>query len=384
MAAPESPSNTHPTVAVNRDEAGCLVVRLRGNWCSQVRSPSSDTLEAEVSRSPAPRELRFDTSALANWNTSLLAFVARCVDLCEQRQVAVNDESLPEGVRRLLRLARAVPEKTDARHKPETVPWVQKVGELTQALGAGFMDFTSFLGENLLALVRLIRGRAQLRWNDLLLVLQQAGPSALGIVALINFLSGLILAYVGAVQLARFGATVYVADLVAVATVREMASVMTAVIMCGRTGASFAAQLGTMKVNEEIDALSTFGFPPVDFLVLPRVLALVVVMPFLCVFAALIGILGGGAVALLQLDVAPIDYLNRTIESITLSSFLLGVFKGGVFGAWVALVGCWRGMRCGSNAAAVGEATTSAVVIGITGIVAGDGLFAVLSNALNI
>jgi phospholipid/cholesterol/gamma-HCH transport system permease protein len=177
---------------------------------------------------------------------------------------------------------------------------------------------------------------------------------------------------------------VYVADLVAVATVREMASVMTAVIMCGRTGAAFAAQLGTMKVNEEIDALSTFGFPPTDFLVLPRVLALVVMMPFLCVFADLIGILGGSAVALLQLDVAPIDYLHRTLESVTLSSFLLGVFKGGVFGAWVALVGCWRGMRCGNNAAAVGEATTSAVVIGITGIVAGDGLFAVLSNALHL
>jgi phospholipid/cholesterol/gamma-HCH transport system permease protein len=222
------------------------------------------------------------------------------------------------------------------------------------------------------------------RWPDLLLVLQEVGPGALGIVALINFLSGLILAYVGAVQLAQFGASIYVADLVAVATVREMGCIMTAIIICGRTGAAFAAQLGTMKVNEEIDALKTFGFPPMDFLVLPRVLALVLMIPLLCVFADLIGILGGFAVASLNMQVSPVDYLQRTLEAVTLSSFLLGVFKGGVFGAWVALVGCWRGMRCGNNAAAVGEATTSAVVIGITGIVAGDGLFAVLTSALHI
>jgi phospholipid/cholesterol/gamma-HCH transport system permease protein len=343
-----------------------------------------EPVEQELARGPVPQGMAFDASALAKWNTSLLAFLERCVELGEGKKLKVDYAGLPEGARRLLRLARAVPEKTDARHKAEDIPFVQRVGEVTQGLAAGFMDFTSFLGENLLSVGRLLRGQAQLRWSDMLLVLQQAGPGALGIVALINFLSGLILAYVGAVQLSRFGASVYVADLVAVATVREMGCVMTAVIMCGRTGASFAAQLGTMKVNEEIDALRTFGFPPVDFLVLPRVLALVIMMPFLCVFADLIGIMGGATVAMLQLDVAPVDYLHRTIESVTLSSFLLGVFKSGVFGAWVALVGCWRGMRCGSNAAAVGEATTSAVVIGITGIVAGDGIFAVLSNALQI
>lgn len=384
MTAPKPPDSARPDVAVTRDAAGWVQVRLVGDWRSQAGSPSLEALERELSQSPAPTGLAFDASGLEDWNTSLLAFVGRCVELGEARGLSVRPDGLPIGLERLLRLARAVPEKADVGHKAEGAPWVQRIGEVTQSFAAGALDFVTFLGESLQSLTRWMRGRANVRWPDLLLVLQEAGPRALGIVTLINFLSGLILAYVGAVQLARFGATVYVADLVAVATVREMGCIMTAIIICGRTGAAFAAQLGTMKVNEEIDALATFGFPPVDFLVLPRVLALVVMMPLLCVFADLIGVLGGFAVASLQLQVSPVDYLNRTLEAVTLSSFLLGVFKGGVFGAWVALVGCWQGMRCGNNAAAVGEATTSAVVIGITGIVAGDGLFAVLTNSLHI
>jgi phospholipid/cholesterol/gamma-HCH transport system permease protein len=177
---------------------------------------------------------------------------------------------------------------------------------------------------------------------------------------------------------------VYVADLVAVATVREMGCIMTAIIMCGRTGAAFAAQLGTMKVNEEIDAFAMFGFPPVDFLVLPRLLALVLMMPLLCAFADLIAVTGGLVVATGVLGLSSAEYVHRTIEAISLSSFLLGIFKGACFGVVVALVGCWRGVRCGSDAAAVGEATTSAVVIGITGIIVADGVFAVLTNALHI
>jgi phospholipid/cholesterol/gamma-HCH transport system permease protein len=214
--------------------------------------------------------------------------------------------------------------------------------------------------------------------------MQQCGPQALGIVALINFLVGLILAFVGAIQLAKFGASIYVADLVGIATVREMGCIMTGIILCGRTGAAFAAQLGTMRVNEEISALQTFGISPIEFLVLPRMVALIVVMPFLCVFADLISIVGGFVVSVSMLDITPTVYLNRTIQSIHLGSFLLGIGKGSFFGFLVAYTGCLRGMQSGSSAAAVGEATTRAVVTGITAIVASDGLFAVLTNALNI
>jgi phospholipid/cholesterol/gamma-HCH transport system permease protein len=287
-------------------------------------------------------------------------------------------------VHQLLQLSRAVPEKSDARRAPRRPPWLERVGETALGGWEGGRQALTFLGENVQALGNLVRGRAQFRWADTWLVMQECGPEALGIVALINFLVGLILAFVGAVQLTQFGASIYVADLVAIGTVREMGCIMTGIILCGRTGAAFAAQLGSMKVNEEIDAFRTFGISPVEFLVLPRMIALVAMMPLLCVFADLIAILGGYVVSVAMLDVTSAQYIDRTIEAITLKSFLLGIFKGSFFGLLVALTGCLRGMQCGPSAAAVGQATTAAVVAGITSIIMADGVFAVICNALKI
>src|SRR5258705_148934 len=163
-----------------------------------------------------------------------------------------------------------------------------------------------------------------------------------------------------------------------------MGCIMTGIIMCGRTGAAFAAQLGTMKVNQEIEAFQTFGFNPIEFLVLPRMLALILMMPVLVLFADLISILGGFLVSTLMLNVSPALYVNRTVHSITVTSFLLGLFKGTFFGVIVALAGCMRGIQSGTDAAAVGLATTSAVVTGITAIIAFDGFFAVICNAFRI
>jgi phospholipid/cholesterol/gamma-HCH transport system permease protein len=277
-----------------------------------------------------------------------------------------------------------VPEKADAARKITTPSLLQRVGESGVAAWAGGGVMLSFLGESVVASLKLVRGVAQFRWSDTLMVIQECGPEALGIVALINFLIGMILAFVGATELAQFGASIYTADLVAVASVREMACIMTGIIMCGRTGAAFAAQLGTMKVNQEIEGFQTFGISPFEFLVLPRMVALILMMPLLCLFADLIAIGGGFLVSTLMLDVSPRLYLDRTVASIHLSTFVLGVAKGGFFGVIVALTGCLRGMQCGSNAAAVGQATTSAVVTGITWIIASDGIFAVICNALHI
>jgi phospholipid/cholesterol/gamma-HCH transport system permease protein len=234
-----------------------------------------------------------------------------------------------------------------------------------------------------MALVNLLRGRAQFQWGDAFLVMEQTGPQALGIVAMINLLVGLILAFVGAIELAKFGASIYVADLVGIATVREMGCIMTGIILCGRTGAAFAAQLGTMKVNEEINALETFGLSPIEFLVLPRMVALMLMMPFLCVFADLISIAGGFLVSVSMLDITPTVYISRTVHAIEFKSFLLGIVKGTFFGFLVAYTGCLRGMQSGYTAAAVGQATTRAVVTGISAIIAFDGVFAVLCNALH-
>lgn len=366
-----------------RDD-GVLEVCLRGDWLMRAHVPGTELLEEEIDETAKPKKIAFDATALGQWDSGLATFVLKCSKLCDSRHVEFSDEGLPQGLQKLIRLARAVPATPDAARSLVHRCLFTVVGQKAIDKWAGEREAASFLGLNVLAFFKLLRGRAQFRWSDALLAMQQCGPEALAVVALINFLVGVILAFVGAVQLRQFGASIYVADLVAIGTVREMGCIMTGVILCGRTGAAFAAQLGAMKVNEEIDAFRTFAISPIEFLVLPRMLALLLMMPLLCVFADFISLIGGYIVSISMLDVTSTEYINRTIEAITLKSFLLGIFKGGFFGIIVAVSGCLRGMQCGSNAAAVGQATTSAVVTGITLIVAADGMFAVLCNALNI
>ena len=379
-----SATASNPDLRVEQVSPGMLLVRLSGDARQQREPASADIVREALDQSAGVKSLSFDSAGLTAWDSRLVAFVRNCAELCGARHVEFREEGLPQGVRRLLRLARTVPERADVRRSAVKTALLQDVGERILNGWEGTVELFTFLGETMAALANLLRGRAQFRWADAFLVMQQCGPQALGIVALINFLVGLILAFVGAIQLARFGASIYVADLVGIATVREMGCVMTGIIVCGRTGAAFAAQLGTMKVNEEINALQTFGISSIEFLVLPRMVALILVMPFLCAFADFISIAGGFFVSVSMLDITPRVYVNRTIEAIELKSFLLGIFKGSFFGFLVAYTGCLRGMQSGSSAASVGEATTRAVVTGITAIIASDGLFAVLSNALHI
>ena len=372
-----------PNLVLQRPKPDVLVVRLSGNW-RQERTPVVELLRESLSKEQSLRSVEFDTAGLSAWDSRLVALIRHCTELLRVRDIKLSYEGLPEGVRRLLRLAQALPEKLDAHRPAVRTSFLRKLGEHTTQVWEGLLGLFTFLGQNLTALVNLVRGRAQFRWADAFLVMEQTGPQALGIVAMINFLVGLILAFVGALELARFGASIYVADLVGIATVREMGAIMTGIILCGRTGAAFAAQLGTMKVNEEISALQTFGFSPVEFLVLPRMVALVLMMPFLCVFADLISIAGGFLVSVSMLDITATEYITRTMEAIQLQGFLLGIFKGTFFGFLVAFTGCLRGMQSGYTAAAVGQATTRAVVSGISAIIASDGIFAVLCNSLRI
>lgn len=374
---------TDTRLAVHRQADGVLRVELAGEWTDRRGLPDIEPVEREIA-SGGLRAVEFSTQALGGWHSALLVRVLALHDLCTRGKVEFREAGLPPGMAKLIALSQAVPEKKDAARKAVSPGFLERVGESGLAVWTGGRAMLEFMGESVLALGRLLRGRAQFRWSDTWLVIQQCGPEALGIVALINFLIGLILAFVGATELARFAASIYTADLVAVATVREMACIMTGIILCGRTGAAFAAQLGTMKVNQEIEAFETFGISPVEFLVLPRMLALILMMPLLCVFADLIAIGGGFLVSTVLLDLSPVVYLQRTVEAINLTSFLLGIGKGAFFGVLVALTGCLRGMQCGTNAAAVGQATTSAVVTGITWIIASDGVFAVLCSALGI
>lgn len=360
-----------------------LLVELAGDWLDRAHLPDVSAVTRKLADGGGTA-LEFEAKELGRWDSALMVRILAIYDACAKAGIKFRAGTLPAGLAKLIALAQVVPEKSDAVHQEVASGFLERVGELGLAAQTGGRAMLSFLGETVVSLAKSLRGRAQFRGRDLVEVIESCGPQALGIVALINFLVGLILAFVGAGQLARFGASIYTADLVAVATVREMACIMTGIILCGRTGAAFAAQLGTMKVNQEIEALQTFGISPFEFLVLPRVLALILMMPLLVLFADLISIGGGFLVSMITLDGTAQVYLQRTVESIKLSGFLLGVLKGSFFGVIIALTGCLRGMQCGSNAAAVGLATTSAVVTGITWIIASDGVFAVICSALHI
>jgi phospholipid/cholesterol/gamma-HCH transport system permease protein len=369
-------------LSFDRGADGAVVVRITGPWLLREARPGAADFERELADGRVER-VSFDARELAGWDSALLAFLVEALHLCKSRGIATERAGLPDGVRRLLALSEVAPQA--AKRKP--------VGSqsLLARIGVGAIDFAEtaveplrFLGELAIASGRALRFRARFPAADLLLQIQQTGVQALPIVTLIAFLVGLILAFMGAVQLLRFGATIYVADLVTLAMLREMGAVMTAVVIAGRTGAAFAAQLGTMRVTEEIDALRTLGIPPIEYLVLPRVIALVLMMPLLTLYADFWGIVGGAVVATGMLDLTLREFLNEAFASATLIDGALGVGKSVVFGALIGYAGCLRGMQSGQSASAVGDAATSAVVTSIVFLIVTDGLFAVLCNLLGI
>jgi len=358
-----------------------LVLRLSGAWRIGEALPSPDVARQAISQTPGARRLAFDTQGVTAWDSRLLAFAGQIITEGTARQLTIDRSGLPAGVRQLLDLAAAVPARQDtgAGVGPS---WLARFGLGGIAFAQNAIAMLAFLGEAALSVLMLLRGKARVRRIDFLQFLQDCGAQALPIVTLISFLVGVILAYVGAIQLRQFGAQIYVADLVGIAMTREMGAMMTAIIMAGRTGAAFAAQLGTMQVNEEIDALTTFGMPPMQFLVLPRLLALALMMPLLTLYADLLGILGGATVGLGLLQLGGVQYYLRTAAAVDLHDLSAGLIKSIVFGILVAIAGCLRGMECGRSSAAVGRAATAAVVTGIVSIIVSDALLTVVFDLL--
>jgi phospholipid/cholesterol/gamma-HCH transport system permease protein len=373
----------NPELSFDRSRDATLVIRLAGPWRLRGDLPSPSAVQREIEAAPA-RRASFDAAQLTAWDSSLLTFLMKVSDLCRQRDIEVDREGLPSGVRRLLTLAEAVPERSGARQGTAVPWWLARFGTVVLNARTPIQEMLSFIGEVTVALGRLARGKARFRRADLLLAIQQAGAQALGIVTLISFLVGLILAFVGAVQLQQFGASIYVADLVGIAMVREMGAMMTGIVMAGRTGAAYAAQLGTMKVTQEVDALSTMGISPLDFLVLPRMIALCLMMPLLCLYSDCLGILGGAAVGAGMLKLPLLVYYHQTAGAVHIADLVGGVFKASVYGVLIAISGCLRGMQCGNSSSAVGDAATSAVVTGIVFIISACGIFAVVFYALGI
>ncbi len=371
-------------MALSRESGERLLVSLTGDWALGRRLPAAEEIEREIHSAAPPLRLGFDSRDLGKWGSGLLTFLLNVRQVCLQERITLEDDGLPPGVRRLLALATAVPERKGARRETERQGFLVRVGAETVNFWSSLQEVLAFIGEATLAMGRLFRGRARFQRSDFLMLLQQCGSQALPIVSLISLLVGLILAFVGAVQLRMFGAQIYVASLVGIAMVRVMGAIMTGVIVAGRTGASFAAELGTMQVNEEIDALRTLGIPPMEFLVLPRMLALMLMMPLLCLYSDLMGILGGLLVGVVMLDLNALEYFAKTRESVTLVYLWIGLFHGAVFGVLIAFCGCLRGIQCGRSASAVGKAATSAVVTSIVSIIVGTAIITVICNVLDI
>jgi len=370
-------------LSLERADESTLVIKLRGKWHVSRNLPEPSLVTSELS-GKVPARVAFDASQLSGWDSGLVSFLVGVSKLCRARGIADDRSGLPSGIQRLLALAEAVPEKKGARAVEGKPSFFVRVGEGTIDYGRAVSATMAFVGDLSMIGAKFVFGKARFRRVDFVENVQDCGAKAVGIVTLISFLVGVILAFMGAVQLQQFGASIYVADLVAIGMVREMGAMMTAIIMSGRTGAAFAAQLGTMKVTQETDALTTMGISPLEFLVLPRVIALVLMMPLLCLYSDFMGILGGAFVGVSMLGLSLSNYMRETVYALSLTNIFIGLVKATVYGGLIAMAGCLRGLQCGSSSSAVGDAATRAVVTSIVLVVVACGIFAFMTNLLGI
>ncbi len=379
-----APTHSAAEVEINAVDPANLLVRLRGIWLLETERPSVADLLPQLDAQPGLERIAYETAGIGAWDTGLVTFLVGLERVARERGLTVDRKGLPDGARRLVELTFAVPERAGARRGEQRQGWLSRVGTSWLAGTRAVQDGIAFVGELSLSFGRLLRGKATYQRSDFFVTVQEVSVEALGIVSLVGFLVGVILSFIGAMQFEKFGAGIYTANLVGLGIVRELGPIMAGIIMAGRTGASFAAYIGTMKVNEEIDALRTLGINPIDYLVLPRALALMLMMPLVTLYANLMGLLGGTVVSVAILDVSTVLFLEQLRASISVGDVLGGLFMASVFGVLVALAGCQRGIECGTSAQAVGEAATSAVVTGIVAIVVSCSLLNFIYTVLGI
>ncbi len=353
-----------------------------------------------------PRRLELCVQDLAQWDSSLLALFAEVAGRAQQAGMTVDYTGLPEGMAGLLALADAKresgapsssgkkggqagereekPAPGGKTFDPDRAGLLELVGGKALTIPGLTLAVLNFMGEVTAGIGRFCIGRAAVNSRDLWRVFRQCGVDALAIVSLTSLLLGLILAFVSSLQLRAFGAEIYVSALVSVSMVRVMGPVLTGIVLAGRTGASFAAIIGSMQANEEVDALVSFGLDPVDFLVLPRVIGLAVMTPLLTVYADVMGILGGFLVGTLMMGISPSAYWENTLANMSLSQIWIGLLHALVFGFVVSITGCYQGLKAGRNVEAVGQATTAAVVNSIVGIIVSTSVITIMFTAVSL
>lgn len=375
-------SSQPPHYTLQDDEQDFASLILSGDWNQGQHPASFSNVKSELAGRHLTH-LTADGAALDEWDSVLMGFLLQCHDYCSAQGIVFDMRDMPNGVEQLLAVATAV--KAHPEESREQSSWLShfEPRQLVRELWEHLQESLAFTGEVTVALVRLVRGKANTRLVDFMGFCYQAGPHAFGIISLTSVLVGMILAYLGAVQLKQFGAEIYVANLVVIGMLREMGVLMTAVVMAGRTGAAYAAQLGTMQTNDEIDAITTMGISPVEFLVLPRMLALIVIMPLLTLYADLLGIVGGGIVAG-GMGIPPVQYIMQGATALTIPHIAVGLFKALVFAVLIAVAGCRAGINSGRSSAAVGQAATNAVVTALVYLIVADAAINIIFQQLQI
>jgi phospholipid/cholesterol/gamma-HCH transport system permease protein len=376
---PESPSSSIHTSMI---APGVLGVKIIGRLDSMSTGSIWRQTNLELDKT-SPKQVIVDASEIEYCDGSGIGYLFELRQRLEKSGGEFTIRGLHEEFQQLLDLFKPSEFEESPEIRPDSVGFFEKIGRATCRICEDARTLVEFVGETGMALVKVLLNPKQVRWKDALLTAETAGVDALPVITLIGFLMGLIMAFQAAIPMRQFGAVIYVANLVGLSMVRELGPLMTAIVLAGRSGSAFAAELGTMKVNEEIDALITMGLDPVRFLVVTRILAAIIMTPLLTLFADLIGVLGG-SIVLLSLGYSLATYFKQIFSMVTYVDLLGGLFKSIIFGLLVAGIGCLRGLQTEIGASAVGESTTRAVVGGIVLIVAVDGIFSVVYYYLGI
>ena len=366
------------------DDENYVVCTLSGTWSIERNSGVEVRKKWQrfLKNNPTIQIYRFQIDEQVVWDSTLISFLHKCRNDLREAQKSFEIDELPPGIVQLLELSKP---KVLEKKQNEFSLSLELVDETLNYFRSAMLSIFSFFGEWVVSILLLLGGRSKMRLQDFALCCRSCGASALPIVTLISFLTGLTMAFVGSVQLEKFNAKIYVADLVCLAMVREMGALMVAIIMAGRTGASFAAEIGSMKLNEEIDSLRTFGLSPMEFLILPRTLSILLMIPLLTIYADLVGILGGLMVGTMVMDFSMIHYIEQTQVALqNMWEVYSGLLKSVVFGLVIGLVGCYKGLHCGNDSASLGRSVTSSVVVAVTFIVISDAMFEVLFNYLDL
>ncbi len=359
-----------------------LTLIFGNNWTQKVNTVSHDYVLKFIATNYPFEKLEVKINN-PQWDSYLVSLIYDIKLNCQQQNITFDSSSLTEGLQRLINMLPEQRKEIELKEVEITNP-IEKIGDKIYHFFDELSGTISFFGDTIISAISSFKNKNTFRSKDFWLIMQSTSSKALSIVTLISFLIGLILGYVGAIQLKQFGAGIYLANLVGIGMMREMGAIMTSIIMAGRTGAAFAAELGTMKLNKEIAALNVLGISSYSFLVLPRIICLSLSIPMLTIYADVVGIIAGGLVGMWVLNVSWMQYYNQLINSVTLTDFYVGLIKSVFFGIAISLVSCVKGIHCEERAEAVGKATTMAVVNSIIMIIVIDAIFTVIFNILDM